>query len=260
VPFTGSHPAAVLPLLRTGLPASALVIGSVAPDLPYFVPVRVGGLHPPTDLGGPTHTLPAVVSLDLVLGLAAWALWHGVLVAPLLAAAPAGLAARLAGRVEVGLRRRLGPPAQVLRVALAVAVGAATHVVWDEFTHAGRWGATAVPALSATWAGLEGYRWAQYAGGVLGALALAVWCLAWWRRTAPDRAVVPAPSPRWPVWLAVLGPAAAIGAAAALSAGSVRSAAFRGVTVGGGAALVLLLVAALVWHVRERTGDRPRPS
>jgi hypothetical protein len=34
VPFTGSHPAAVLPFLRWSMPASALVIGSMAPDFP----------------------------------------------------------------------------------------------------------------------------------------------------------------------------------------------------------------------------------
>ena len=33
----------VLPFLRTPLPASALVIGSLAPDLPYYVPVGEPG-------------------------------------------------------------------------------------------------------------------------------------------------------------------------------------------------------------------------
>src|SRR5215467_12574272 len=37
VPFTFSHPAAVLPLARRGLVFSALVVGSMAPDFPYFV-------------------------------------------------------------------------------------------------------------------------------------------------------------------------------------------------------------------------------
>ena len=48
MPFTGSHPAAVLPLMRWGLMPSALVIGSMVPDLPYFLPVP--------DLGN-THSL-----------------------------------------------------------------------------------------------------------------------------------------------------------------------------------------------------------
>ena len=37
MPFTGSHPAAVLPLLRTSLPGSALVAGSLAPDVPFYL-------------------------------------------------------------------------------------------------------------------------------------------------------------------------------------------------------------------------------
>ncbi|MEI5672079.1 MULTISPECIES: DUF4184 family protein [unclassified Nocardioides] len=43
MPFTLVHPAAVLPLVRTPLVPSALVLGSVAPDLPYFVSSRCGG-------------------------------------------------------------------------------------------------------------------------------------------------------------------------------------------------------------------------
>ncbi|HEY3557859.1 MAG TPA: DUF4184 family protein, partial [Kribbella sp.] len=35
MPFTPAHPAAVLPLIRRPLVASALVAGAVAPDLLY---------------------------------------------------------------------------------------------------------------------------------------------------------------------------------------------------------------------------------
>jgi len=42
VPFTGSHPAAVLPFFRVLVPA-ALVIGSMVPDLPYYLPSPVPG-------------------------------------------------------------------------------------------------------------------------------------------------------------------------------------------------------------------------
>lgn len=36
MPVTIAHPAAVLPLRGLGLPLSAMVIGSMAPDLPVF--------------------------------------------------------------------------------------------------------------------------------------------------------------------------------------------------------------------------------
>ena len=45
MPFTLSHPAAVLPLLRRPFSGIALVAGAVAPDLPYFArstPIPVG--------------------------------------------------------------------------------------------------------------------------------------------------------------------------------------------------------------------------
>jgi len=37
MPFTLAHPAAVLPLFRGPLVPAALVVGAVAPDLPYFL-------------------------------------------------------------------------------------------------------------------------------------------------------------------------------------------------------------------------------
>ena len=97
MPFTGSHPAAVLPLLRTSLPASALVAGSIAPDVPFYLPVG---------LPWATHTALAVVTVDLLVAALAWALWHALLAPAALSAAPAGVRGRLAG-VPLGLRRRL---------------------------------------------------------------------------------------------------------------------------------------------------------
>jgi len=237
VPFTGSHPAAVLPLLGTPLPASALVVGSVAPDLPYYLPLP----------SGPTHSALGVVTVDLLLGAAAWVLWHGVLAAPALAAAPRVVRERLVHRVEPGLRSRLASPVPVLLVLLGLVVGAATHVGWDEFSHAGRWGTQHVPLLAATWGGLPGYRWAQYASGLLGAGALLAWLVREWRRTRP----VPAPAGRhsgW-VWGALAGAGVVAGVPAALSADDDRAAAFSGATQGGRAVLVLAAVLALAWHL-----------
>lgn len=241
MPFTGSHAAAVLPFLRTPLPASALVAGSLAPDLPSYLPV---------DLGRPTHTAPALLTVDLVLGVLLWALWHGLLAAPALDVAPHGLRARLAGRVRPGLRRRLAPRHLGL-VAAAVVVGAATHVGWDEFTHAGRFGTDHVAVLADTWAGRRGHRWAQDAGGLLGAGVLAGWLVRWWRRTAPSP-VEHRPVRWWPP-LAVTAVAVVGGASAAVGAGDVRSAAVLAAFRGGGLALAAVVLLALVWHLRRRT-------
>lgn len=59
----------------------------------------------------------------------------------------------------------------------ALAIGAATHVGWDAFTHPGRWGATHLAFLAASYPSplgpLPGYQYAQYASSVLGLLAIA---------------------------------------------------------------------------------------
>jgi uncharacterized protein DUF4184 len=60
MPFTVSHPAAVLPVLRW-LPPSAVVVGSLVPDIPLCVRPPVG-YHT-------THSLAGVVTVDLPLGL-----------------------------------------------------------------------------------------------------------------------------------------------------------------------------------------------
>lgn len=239
MPFTGSHPAAVLPFLRTPLPASALVAGSVAPDVPYYLPFE-WGVH--------THTALAVVTTDLLLAAALWVVWHGVLAAPAAWATPAGLRGRLTG-VHPGLRPRLAPGRAALAVA-GLAVGAATHVLWDEFTHPGRWGAEHVDLLRRDWAGSPGYSWAQEASGVLGGLLLVAWLVRWWQRT--PAAPAPARPGWWWPWLTVAAAAAVAGLTAVVGAPDLRSAAvgaaFRGGGVGAGAALAL----ALAWQLRPR--------
>ncbi|MPR00444.1 DUF4184 family protein [Modestobacter sp. I12A-02628] len=237
MPFTGSHVAAVLPFLRTPLPASALVAGSLAPDVVSYLPV-----HP----GFRTHTALAVVTVDLLLGVGLWALWHGLLAAPLLRAAPAGLRGRLPD-VPIGVRRRVRSARDAALLAGAVVLGAATHVLWDEFTHPRRWGTEHLSVLGSTWAGAPGYRWAQDASSVLGLLVVGVWLVLWWRRTTA--VPVPARPGWWWPWL-VVGAAGVVGGLSAVpGAPGLRSAAVAAAFRGGGVAVTAALVLAAAWWV-----------
>ncbi|TKJ32487.1 DUF4184 family protein [Blastococcus sp. CCUG 61487] len=244
MPFTPSHAAAVLPFLRTPLPASALVAGSVAPDLLFYLPV---------EQRWPTHTAAAVVTTNVVLAFTAWAVWHGLLARPAVRAAPAALRARLT-TVPLGLRARLASPARVGWTLLAFAVGAATHVLWDEFTHRGRWGPEVFPALAEQWGVMPGYRWLQYLLSVVGGLVLLGWLVLWWRRT-PPRPCGP-PGRRWP-WVLLGTVAAVTGTVAALPAGDPGEAIYDAATWGGGAALAVAAVLSLVWQVRHRRRRSP---
>ena len=238
MPFTGSHPAAVLPFLRTGLPASALVLGSMAPDVPYYLPV---------DPGVRTHTLASIGTVDVLIGLLAWALWHGLLAAPALATAPAAVRERVVGRVRVGLRGRVAGVRDAALLVLALALGSATHVLWDAFTHRGRWGAEHVGLLADTWLGRPGHAWAQDVSGVLGALLLIGWLVRWWRRT--PRLPAPARIHRW-AWPSVAGAGTVAAVAGALGTTDVRSAAVVGAFTGGGVAVLAAVLLALAWQVR----------
>jgi Domain of unknown function (DUF4184) len=181
LPFTLSHPLAVLPLL-TGRPArklvpAALVIGSMIPDLPYFVPP-----HPP--FAGVsaewTHAASGPFTIDLALGLLAYAIWSLGLRLPLVDLAPQWWADRISDP-----RRPTARDAGW--IGLSIIIGAVTHVVWDTFTHARRWGTTHLPALQVIVGGLPIYKWLQFGSGAVGLLVLAVWVVRRLRRTDPHR-------------------------------------------------------------------------
>lgn len=265
MPFTGSHPAAVLPFLRTGLPASALVIGSIAPDVPYYAPVP---MTPHV-----THTLLGAASVDALIAAVVFAGWQALVGPALVAYGPAALRVRLAGSVPAGpvpagLRVHWSSPSRALRTLAAFVLGSITHVIWDAFTHRGEWGASHVDWLAARHGPLPGYEWAQYASGLVGAAAMAWWCLRWWRRQAPLRAGQLPPRPGAPA----AGPAWCL-VGLCVVAGSiygwwyglgrdnpVRSAFFFAAIRGLGAGTVAVLALSVAWAWRSRGAWARTPS
>ncbi|MEO3782702.1 DUF4184 family protein [Actinocorallia sp. B10E7] len=171
MPFTLSHIAAVLPLRSRFLLPSGLVLGATVPDIPLFVPLS----DRPT-----THSALGLVTWDLGMGLVLLAVFHLLLKRPLLALCPRWLRDRLAPVVDGPALRR------VLWAAVpSLLLGAVTHLAWDAFTHLSGPGVQAFPELAAQAGRYPVYRWAQYASGVFGGLAVAVWVLRWlWRAPA----------------------------------------------------------------------------
>uniref|UniRef100_A0AAU3GNI5 DUF4184 family protein n=1 Tax=Streptomyces sp. NBC_01401 TaxID=2903854 RepID=A0AAU3GNI5_9ACTN len=135
LPFTLSHPAAVLPLLRPPFVPAALVAGAMAPDAPYFL--GAVGLSATSSqdwyepfLNATTPHSPAGLAIGLPLTVGSVAVWR-MLRGPLTALLPSGL------RVPVPVRRTGHRPGAryALWLLLSALIGIATHLAWDSFTH-----------------------------------------------------------------------------------------------------------------------------
>ncbi|WP_371478003.1 DUF4184 family protein [Kitasatospora sp. NBC_00315] len=217
MPFTVSHAAAVLPLLdgvraRGPLVASALVAGSMAPDVPFFAASLLPGVY---RLGGPTHRWWAVATVDVALAAGLVAAWHGLLRGPLVALLPPG-AARAAEAASV--RTGHGPSARRAGwFAVSAALGAATHVGWDGFTHEGRCGVRLLPVLDRRVAGLPLYGVLQHGCSVAGLGWLTRYAVRAAGRLEPVRPSVELPRGWRPAVAALLGAATAAGAAQRLA-------------------------------------------
>lgn len=180
MPFTFSHPAAVLPLIRDDargrgrLVGSALVAGSLAPDLPFFLDSVVPGSY---GLGHTAHRPWATATLDVALATVAVALWRMALREPAFAALPEPWADRLRQQPQQPGPERPRPggtAADAGWFAASATLGALTHIGWDAFTHHGRFGTRLLPALERPLIGrMPGYQALQWTTSAVGLAALA---------------------------------------------------------------------------------------
>jgi hypothetical protein len=253
VPFTPSHAAAVLPLLRIrvggkALPPSALVCGSLAPDVPYYVPTPLGGMS--------THSIGAAIGVDVLLAAGVWLLWHGLLARPALAGAPREVRARLRG-VPIGLRTQVRGPAEIVALYVAFSLGAVTHVVWDSFTHPHRWGTDHIDALNDVYLDRPLSHWAQLASTALGALALCAYGFVRWRARSGTDAIALKPLGAGAVaaWLGVAAAACAGAVAGVLeqrSGGTSHGLNYMMLTRSISAAAAAAIAVSAMWHAVNR--------
>ncbi|MCF6471558.1 DUF4184 family protein [Nonomuraea sp. MG754425] len=178
MPFTPSHIAAVLPLIgshrvRRFVDPWALAFGAMVPDLPVFLTF----LPDYSDW----HSWLGVVTIDPLAVLILLPLFHLVLRDPLIALLPPALA----GRAALLAPRRL----RLLPMAAGAVAGAATHVLWDSFTHSTasvEWGAWLSVSVFGV---IRLFRLLQYVSSAAG-LAVLVW---WGWRGLSRMAAAPVP-------------------------------------------------------------------
>ncbi|GGL84298.1 hypothetical protein GCM10010129_30040 [Streptomyces fumigatiscleroticus] len=187
MPFTLSHAAAVLPVVRTDgtgrgrLVPAVLVAGSFSPDMTYYAASVVSGAM---EFGEVTHSLPGVFTLDVLVAWALVGLWLLVR-EPLVALLPRAWQGRTAALLRCGTPRARVRPSLVARWYVSAVLGALTHVGWDAFTHHDRWGTRLFPVLAREVAGSPLYWYLQYGGSALAAAVIAGFLALALRRTPP---------------------------------------------------------------------------
>lgn len=238
MPFTLSHPAAALVLSKSGLPVAATVAGTMAPDVPMFVPGPVGY--------SVTHSWRGVATVDVLIGAFGVVLWSFLLRDAMADLAPAFIRERVPPTAPYALRQWALAP-------VAVLVGAATHVGWDAFTHDGRWGVRHLAWLRSEHWGHAGYHWAQAVSTVGGLLVVLLWAFISVtrrpRRPRPSRIGVRARAV-WPATFVATGAGGLVAGLIDLGSG-VHAAAIAAAVAGTTVLAAVALVVALGWQVLD---------
>ena len=129
MPFTFSHPAAVLPfnyLPKRFISMTGLVTGSMAPDFEYFIRMKDRSVY--------SHTWAGIFYFDLPLTIILAFLFHNLVRNDLIDNLPGFLKNRLQFVKDFNWSKHF--KANFTIVVISVIIGVATHIVWDGFTHA----------------------------------------------------------------------------------------------------------------------------
>jgi hypothetical protein len=128
MPFTPAHSAIVLPFLKIKperVSATALVIGSMAPDFEYFFKMSVSGQHSHTLLGILYFNIPVTILLSF--------LFHGVVKRNLIANLPVFFQYRFHSLLVLNFKEHF--KRYYWAVITSAALGSFSHIFWDAFTH-----------------------------------------------------------------------------------------------------------------------------
>lgn len=175
MPFTLSHAAAVLPLHRFShhkLPLTALMVGSMAPDFGYFFSHEASRAL--------THSFAGLFLFSLPVGMCVWLFYVAVLEKATITLLSDRWHTRFAHTDAI-------TPSLIARAAIAIILGAITHLLWDSFTHRGTFATAAVPALLGPTPGfswLPIYHLLHGLSSVVGLVLLVIWARGLHRQPA----------------------------------------------------------------------------
>jgi tetratricopeptide (TPR) repeat protein len=140
MPFTFSHPAAILPFAnsKNRLSQTGLVIGSIVPDLEFYLKLKLG-----ENIG---HKLLGIFVFDLPIAMLVALIFHCLIKYPLYKASPAWIQSRTVNSLDfnwlLSLKMKLG------WILISMMLGVFTHLTLDGMTHYDGWLVYLLPILS----------------------------------------------------------------------------------------------------------------
>lgn len=159
MPFTFSHPAIVLPFLKNKkLSATALIVGSISPDLEYFFRMKMQSEI--------SHTLLGIFLIDFPLGFIVIFAFHGIIKKPLISNLPHFFQSRMQLLKDSNWLRYFKN--NILVVLLSFFLGTLSHIFWDSMTHWDGYIVERITFFNEVLFGLPIYKVAQYGSSVIG--------------------------------------------------------------------------------------------
>ena len=177
-----------------------MAMGAMAPDFLYFIPTPAGVS---AKYG---HAFPGVLTFSIPAGIMMWLLWKALLRDAVVALLPKKEQQKLMGDDPPFAWKSLRA---WLAIVLAVAIGVASHVALDSFSHRNGWGVEHVSFLTAVPVRMSSreftvYKLIQYFGSIIGMGVLLIAYAFWSLRAKGDASFRPA-FPAWARLILVLG-------------------------------------------------------
>ena len=177
MPFTLSHPAIILPFLKSKKwSATALIVGAMSPAFEYFFRMRMQREI--------SHSLLGIFTIDFPLGFIVMFTFHQIIKKPLLENAPVFLQKRLRELKESNWVDYFKN--NVVTVLLSFFIGTVSHIFWDSMTH---WDGFMVQSFSffnVELFSLPFYKIAQHISSIIGL----IWIVFYSSKLPKENAVV----------------------------------------------------------------------
>jgi hypothetical protein len=188
VPFTFSHPAIILPFLRTKkLSATGLIIGSMSPDFEYFIRMKVQ-----SDI---SHTFLGLILFNLPAGFLVTLIFHEIIKRKLIENSPSFLQYKLEILKDMKWIDYL--QTNFLSVLISILIGAFSHLFWDAFTHESGYYVQKMSFLIYKINNIPLYKIIQHLSSIVGMIFI-----LWYIYKLPDTKKTTI-SPNWKYWVFV---------------------------------------------------------